>query len=71
MLEQSQMLQTSLAQLQLLPDLALYKNNDNNNNISGDIRESSYIFQRIAITIQRFNSVLFGDSFLPGDDFDF
>jgi len=71
MLEQSQMLQTSLAQLQLLPDLALYKNIDNNNNISGDIRESSYIFQRIAITIQRFNSVLFGDSFLPGDDFDF
>ena len=71
MLEQSQMLQISLAQLQLLPDLALYKNNDNNNNISGDIRESSYIFQRIAITIQRFNSVLFGDSFLPGDDFDF
>jgi len=39
--------------------------------VSGDIRESSYLFQRIAITIQRFNSVLFGDSFLPGDDFDF
>jgi len=39
--------------------------------ISGDIRESSYLFQRIAIAIQRFNSVLFGDSFLPGDDFDF
>jgi len=39
--------------------------------VSGGIRESSYLFQRIAITIQRFNSVLFGDSFLPGDDFDF
>ena len=39
--------------------------------VSGEIRESSYQFQRIAITIQRFNSVLFGDSFLPGDDFDF
>ena len=39
--------------------------------VSGDIRESSYLFQRIAITIQRSNSVLFGDSFLPGDDFDF
>ena len=39
--------------------------------ISGDIRESSYLFQRIAITIRRFNSVVFGDSFLPGDDFDF
>jgi len=49
-------------------------NNTNTNNVSGqsgDIRESSYLFQRIAITIQRFNSVLFGDSFLPGDDFDF
>jgi len=30
-----------------------------------DIRESS-LFQRT----QRFNSVLFRDSFLPGDDFD-
>ena len=39
--------------------------------VSGDIRDSSYLFQRIAITIQRFNSVLFGDSFLPGDDLDF
>ena len=39
--------------------------------VSGDIRESSYLFQCVAITIQRFNSVLFGDSFLPGDDFDF
>jgi len=39
--------------------------------VSGDIRESSYLFQRIAVTIQRFNSVLFRDSFLPGDNFDF
>jgi len=39
--------------------------------VSGDGRESSYLFQRIAVTIQPFNSVLFRDSFLPGDDFDF
>jgi len=39
--------------------------------VSGDIRESSYLFQCIAITIQWFNSVLLGDSFLLGDDFDF
>ena len=39
--------------------------------VSGGIREPSYLFQRIAITIRRFNSVLFGDSFLPGDDLDF
>ena len=37
--------------------------------VSGDICESSYLFQRIAVTIQRFNFVLFDDSFLPGDDF--
>jgi len=27
--------------------------------------------KKIIITIQRFNSVLFDDSFLPSDDFDF
>jgi len=29
------------------------------------------IFQHIAVTIQRFNPVLFCDRFLPGDNFDF
>lgn len=32
--------------------------------ISGDNRESSFLFQRLSIAIQRFNSVLFRDSFL-------
>jgi len=48
----------------------------NNNNlgrristVSGDIHESSYLFQCIAVTIQRFNSALFHDSFLPSNDF--
>ena len=39
--------------------------------VSGDIREY-YLFQCIAVTIQRFNSMLFfRDSFLSSDDFDF
>ena len=42
-----------------------------NSNVSGDIRESSYLFQHIAVTIQWFKSVLFCDSFLPRDNFDF
>jgi len=29
---------------------------------SGDVRESSYLFQRISVAIQRFNSVLLHDS---------
>ena len=34
---------------------------DNNNN---NAREASYLYQRIAVTTQRFNSVLFRDSFV-------
>jgi len=29
---------------------------------SGDVRESSYLFQRFSVVIQRFNSVLLHDS---------
>jgi len=32
--------------------------------VSGDLREASYLFQLIAVTIQRFNSVLFRESFV-------
>jgi len=39
-------------------------------NVSGDIREASFLCQRIAITAQQLNSVLFRDSFLPDDDCD-
>ena len=38
--------------------------------VSGDLREASYFSQRIAVTIQRFNSVLFRDSFVHHDDSD-
>jgi len=32
-------------------------------NISGDDRETQFLFQRISVTIQRFNLVLLHDSF--------
>jgi len=38
--------------------------------VSGDSREASYLFQRIAFTIQRFNSVLFRDSFVAHESQD-
>jgi len=44
------------------------------NQVSGDSREASYLSQRIAVTIQRFNSVLFRDFFVTQesqDDFNF
>jgi len=31
--------------------------------LSGDDREAQFLFQRISVTIQRFNSVLLHDSF--------
>jgi len=37
--------------------------NNNNNNISGDDREVLFLFQRISVMTQRFNSVLLHDSF--------
>lgn len=36
--------------------------------ISGDKRECSFLFQRLSVTIQRFNSVLFRDSFPFSDE---
>jgi len=39
--------------------------------VSGDTREASFLFQRIAVTTQRFNSQLFRDSnFVAQDDSD-
>jgi len=45
-------------------------NNNNNNNsgqkisaISGDDRETCYLFQRISVLIQRFNATLLHESF--------
>jgi len=36
--------------------------------VSGDSREGSFIFQRLLVTIQHFNSTLFNESFTPHDD---
>jgi len=39
--------------------------------VSGDARETSYLFQRLALTIQRFNAVAFRGTFNtldPGDE---
>jgi len=38
--------------------------------VSGDSREASYLFQRIAVTTQRFNSILFRDSFVARESQD-
>ena len=35
---------------------------------SGDLREMSYLFQRLSVIIQRFNSVLIHDSFVSADE---
>jgi hypothetical protein len=35
--------------------------------LSGDVRESSFLFQRISVVVQRFNSVLLHDSFFVCD----
>ena len=43
----------------MIQDIAIVIISRRISTVSGDIRESSYLFQRIAITIQRFNSVLF------------
>jgi len=32
---------------------------------SGDLREMSYLFQRLSVIVQRFNSVLIHESFVP------
>ena len=34
---------------------------------TGDVRASSFLFQRISVVVQRFNSVLLHDSFIDDD----
>ena len=47
-------------------------NNDSNNNRisqrSGDARETQFLFQRLSVILQRFNAVLFGESYLAAPD---
>ena len=35
---------------------------------SGDLREMSYLFQRLSVIVQRFNSVLIYESFISADE---
>ena len=42
----------------------------NNNNISGDSRETSFIYQRLSVIIQRFNAALYRETFVLHDDSD-
>jgi len=35
--------------------------------LTGDTRETSHLYQRISITIQRFNAIAFQGSFVPQD----
>jgi len=37
---------------------------------SGEIREHQFLFQRLSVTIQRFNSILLHNSFVERDDSD-
>jgi len=61
---------------------APYNNNSNNNNnnknsaflskldrkLSGDDRETSFLFQRLSVLIQRFNAILLLDSFVKEEE---
>ena len=38
------------------------------NSVSGDSRETSFLFQRLSVIVQRFNSVLIMDSFCTTDE---
>jgi len=38
--------------------------------VSGDWRESAYLFQRLSLSIQRYNAIAFTGSFLCPDDMD-
>ena len=38
--------------------------------VSGDPRESAYLFQPLCLYIQRYNAIAFTGSFLPPDDTD-
>ena len=42
----------------------LFVINNNNNNA----RETQFLFQRLSVILQRFNAVLFGESFLAASD---
>jgi len=37
---------------------------------SGEIRERQFLFQRLSVTIQRFNAILLHNSFVDRDDQD-
>jgi len=54
-----------------LMSLIFNNNNNNINNIStksNDLRETTFLFQRLAVTHQRFNSVLLRESFVCDPD---
>jgi hypothetical protein len=36
--------------------------------VTGDVRESSFLFQRISVAIQRFNCICFKGSFIASPD---
>ena len=36
--------------------------------VTGDIRETTFLFQRLSTAIQRFNSILFKSSFIDGEN---
>ena len=36
--------------------------------VTGDIRETTFLFQRLFIVIQRFNCILFKNSFIDGEN---
>jgi len=42
-------------------------NNDNNNNNNGEERASLFLFQRLSVSLQRFNSVLLHETFVIDD----
>ena len=42
--------------------------NNNNNNNNGDDRETSFLFQRLSVLIQRFNAILLLDSFVKEEE---
>jgi len=49
--------------LQLLSELGSWRLVET----SGDVRASSFLFQRISVVLQRFNSVLLHDGFIDDD----
>ena len=50
-----------------------YKKSNNTNNkrlseVSGDTRESEFVFQRLSVALQRFNSITFKETFSVSDE---